>query len=463
MEINNIFSFLSLIVYLIIFLIIYVYVKKMISEKGFNIISMFVLTYTLFYFLVPFIQTFFKLYRDETSIFTRVLNQLGDEELFLNLLISFACLALIVVSYHLNFKGKNNEKKKTPNSLEVPNKLYKKIHSLTDIIFIIGVSSIMIVILDVGSLSAYLSLGSVTRGINKSTTDYISSSSLQFVTLSTVILIPPYLYLYIYRLKKKRIAFIKFIFAMFFAILFLLYNQGRAPLVIFFLPFLFLLRNNGKKKQNFTGLIVLFVTGLILLSYLDGLFNYISYGEFYHKESNLITDFLSEFSYPFTNFSIRNYLIETNGFRNFYDYIIWPFTMIPSGILSIFGFNKELIVSLTSVNTAAYGYLLGVNPSGGVPVDFLTVHYYQFGYLSLILVSFISGRLLKYIDNIFLFFNDYFAIKIVLYRISFSVINIVNNSDLSAIIRNRLDVVLLLIILIYIYKNYRLNENLYKF
>lgn len=68
-------------------------------------------------------------------------------------------------------------------------------------------------------------------------------------------------------------------------------------------------------------------------------------------------------------------------------------------------------------------------------------------------MCFIIGRALRKLDIVFNYFKDNFAIKIVLYRISFSMINILNNADITAIVRNRLDVVVLLIILIYIYRS----------
>ncbi|MFD2044562.1 hypothetical protein ACFSTA_08610 [Ornithinibacillus salinisoli] len=328
--------------------------------------------------------------------------------------------------------------------------LYKKIKLITDIIFLVGVASIVLLIFEVGSLKTYLALGSLTRGLDKSPTDYIGSSYLQLVTLSVIILIPPYLYLYLYRLKNSKIILLKFFISLIFAVLFLLYNQGRAPLVIFFLPFFFAI--GKRRKKGVLGLAILFGVGLFLLAYLDAIFQYLAYGYYAVEQSgNYITEFLSQFSYPFANFSLRNELIQYSGYRYMYDYVIWPFTMIPSSILELIGISKESIISVSTFNTKAYGAFLGVDPTGGIPVDLLTFNYYQFGYFTLLPMCLVIGRILRRLDLIFYFFKNNFAIRIVLYRISFSMIGILNNADLSAIVRNRLDIVLLLLIIIYIY------------
>lgn len=442
-------SYLNVLFYIIIFISIYIFIKGSITKYSFNMLNMFILTFTLFYFIVPFIQTIFKNYRNNTSLFTQILNTLSDGEILFNLLLAICCLMIVIFSYHLKFNKKKKVKiffNKRDNG-----KLYKKILVIADFFLIIGVISIFLLIVEVGSIKTYLSLGALTRGIDKDPTMYIRSSYLQLITLSLVILVTPYLYTYLFRLKKNKSILIRLIISLIFSILFLLYNQGRAPLLLFFLPFLFTI----SKKQNKKGIFsfgILFIIGISLLNYLDGLFKYLSYGVYSVKEgSNFITEFLGEFSYPFTNFALREQLVDFVGFRYMYDYIIWPFTMIPSSLLGLINVSKESLISISIFNTEAYGYFLNVTPDGGIPVDFLTFNFYQYGYISLVINCFIVGLVLRKLDEIFYFYKNSLPIKIILFRISFTLINIMNNADISAIVRNRLDVVILLLILIYIY------------
>lgn len=454
MVFEGIFSYMFFSIYIAVFLLIYMCVKRIISNNGFNVLSIFILTFSIFYLFVPFVQSYFKSERDNTSFFTIMLNQMSDEEVFLNFLICAICLLLIIVSYNLRFKPKGNGSRihfEQTTDVLVQNKMYKKINRITDVVFLVSVTSIILLIIEVGSLKTYLALGSLTRGLDKTPTDYIRPSYLQLVTFSTVVLVTPYLYVYLYRIQKSKILVFKVIVSLIFSILFLLYNQGRAPLILFFLPFFFTFRK--KKKKGFLGLTLLFGIGVFLLSYLDRLFQYLAYGSFtVETNTKFITQFLAEFSYSFANFSLREELVNYSGYRYMYDYFIWPFTMIPSSLLKIIGFSKESLIAVSTINTEAYGVFLGIKPSGGIPVDLLTFNYYQFGYITLIPICLILGRVLKKMDKIFYYFKDDFAIKIVLYRISFSMINILNNADISAIVRNRLDVVILFIIIIYIYK-----------
>jgi len=457
MSIETAFYCMAFLVYFIVFSLIYMYVKKIISAQGFNSLSVFILTFSIFYFVVPFVQTFFVSYRDNTSLFTRMLNQMSNEKVFLNFLIAAICLLLIIVSYNLKldfkFKRTNFERlTKAKVSQKGKGLIFKKINYLADILFILSVGSILVLIIEIGSLKDYLALGSLTRGLDKDPTQYISSSSLQLITLSAIILTTPYLYMYLYRTSKGKLTMIKLIVSLTFSVLFLFYNQGRAPIIIFALPFLFSFRR--KKKKGFLGLTIVFLMGLFALNYLDALFNYLSYGYYQVEEEdvNFVTKFLSEFSYPFANFSLRNELLSFVGHRYMYDYIIWPFTMVPSSLLNIIGLSKTSIVAVSTLNTEAYGYFLGVIPSGGIPVDFLTFNFYQLGYVSLIFICVIVGRVVRKMDEIFYFFKDNFPIKVLLYRLNFSIIAILNNADISAIVRNRLDVVVLFIVLLYIYK-----------
>lgn len=452
---GSFFSYISFFIYILIFFSLFLVVNKNIKNNGFNSLSMFILTFTLFYLIVPFIQTYFNSYKNDLSLFSILLNQYNNIEIFFNFLICCVCLGLILIAY--NFKNKKSKIEMvgevTKNHFNENNILFNKINRISDIIFIISVVSIILLIIEVGSISTYLSLGRLTRGLDKSTSDYIRSSFLQLVTASVLVLVPPYLYLYLYRMKKNKIILMKLIIALLFAVLFLLYNQGRAPLIVFLLPFIFTIRFR-KSKRGIFGLVLLFTIGLFSLNYLDALFRYLAYGYYsLERNNNLITQFLGEFSYPFANFSLRKELLDYSGYRYMFDYFIWPFTMIPSTITQLVGLSKESIIAISTVNVEAYGSFLGIKPSGGIPVDFLTFNYYQFGYISLFISCIVTGRLLRAFDNIIYLFRNNIAIQIVLYRLTFSMINILNNADFSAIVRNRLDVVILLIILLYIRKH----------
>src|SRR5699024_5072659 len=137
--------------------------------------------------------------------------------------------------------------------------------------------------------------------------------------------------------------------------------------------------------------------------------------------------------------------------RNYFDFLIWPFTMIPDRLLNFLGITKKGLESVSIKSTDAYSQLVGLNPSGGIPVDLMTLNFFQSGYISLIFNSILFGILLKVIDNAISFFQNNLAIELIKYRISFSMVNMINNADPSAIVRNRLDIVLVIIVFMIIY------------
>lgn len=451
-------SFLAYIffpIYLVTYATIFLLVRKILLKRGFNVMCMFILTYSLFYLIVPFFQTYFPNSRNYDSEFTLLLNNLSDEKIFVNFLIAVLFLCLILFSYSTTIKNNLKRGKSTVDISERINydaPYVRKVSIVADILLFISVISILLLIIETGSVSNYLSLGVLTRGLDKDTSSYIRSSYLQLVTSSVLVLATPYIYLFLYRLRNKKITFIKFLISIFFSVLYLLHEQGRAPLIIFFLPFLMV--SKKIKKRNIFGLLILTIIVVMSLEHIDSLFKYLAYGYFPINEdtTSYISTFLGEFSYPFTNFALKEELVQFVGFRFGLDYLIWPFTIIPNVFLKIVGLNKENIVSVLFLNTDAYGEILNLQPNGGIPVDFLTLNFYQLGYFSLFILCIIVGYLLRYFDRIFRYFQGNLPITILLYRLSFSMINILNNNDPSAIIRNRLDVVIIVIIIIYIYK-----------
>ncbi len=445
-------SYIFFFVYIIVYIALFFYVKKILKKEGFNVMCMFILTYALFYLLVPFIQTYFVIYRNEESLFAILLNSVSIEEIFLNFLLAVIFLAIIIFSYSVRTTSITKEEHKNIliSKIEANAQYIKKVIKGTDLLFIVSVLSILLLIREAGSLRNYLSLGALTRGLNKDTSVYIRSSYLKLVTASVIVLFTPYMYLFLYRLKKSKSLLIKLVISLIFAIIFLLYNQGRAPLIIFLLPFLFTFKN--MRTKNIFSLVLLMIFVLLSLDYINAFFKYLAYGYFpTGNSSKYINTFLGEFSYPFANFTLRHNLVKYVDYRLGYDYLIWPTSIIPNSLLKIIGFDKDTIAFILTMNTNAYSELLNLIPNGGIPVDFLTFHFYQFGYVSLLIASIIVGKLIKYFDRIFDFFRDEFVIRVVLYRLSFSMINILNNNDLSAIIRNRLDIVVIAIFIIYIY------------
>jgi oligosaccharide repeat unit polymerase len=443
------FVVLALIVFLIPLICIYFYASKSIAKYGFNNINIFILIYTIFYILVPFFSIFFKDYRDDTTLYNMVLNSFNDYSILFNSILCIFFLGVILFVYH-------NPVTREPFNIEINKEeihsiniyLYKKINRFADGIFIIGGSSIIILVISSGGILNYLALGSSARGATSTISDHISSGLIPLITLSVIILVCPYLYYYLLKVKNNNILKFKFILSMLLVIFYLIYNQGRAPLLLFLLPFF--LVSKFMKRKKLLKLVLLFLTCFPLLNILNGFFLYLSYGVYRTEEHSILSSFLLEFSYPFTNFLNRNYLIEVNGFRYGLDYIYWFFTLIPNSILKLIGLSKDSIETLGSLNTNGYSIITNSENQGGIPVDFLTFNYYEGGYLTLLIALVLTGYLLKILDRNFLILKNNLAIKIILYRISISILNLITNSDWSVIARTRTDIIILVFFVIYI-------------
>lgn len=446
-------SILEYIYILLINLFSIIFVVKAYKKHQVNIFTFFSLTFYIFYIFTPTIYLFTRITTSYEVVFLIILNSFSNIEVISGVL--FASIILVLMNYLYNLLYRINNKiylVDINTGIEANKKRLKKIYILTDFIFIIGFVCITLLIAETGSIQSYLSLGSLTRGIDKDPTMIIRSSYLMLVTLSTVILATPYLYLYLFLEKKKKIILIKFIIALFFAILFLLYNQGRAPLILFILPFIFF--NKRVQSLGLPYLTILMILSMGLLRYLDSIFNYITYGIWKVDDSeSILKSFVTEFSYPFSNFMLKENFIEISGYRVFYDYVIWPFTLIPNSFLELIGIDKSKITSVSLINTDNYVVLSNMQSNGGIPVDILTFHYYQLGYLGLFIGLIITLFLILYLDKIFKFYKFDLMIKIIVLRISFSVISMINNADFSAIIRNRLDIIILIILLCLLYKS----------
>lgn len=447
---------LSCVILLSVILWLLMYIGKRIKKEGFNCINVFILIYTTFYIVTPLVFIIFEGKRDTSTLYNIALGSISNENILFNCIICIILLGFLIFMYN-QYKPKTRSKKKLDiNNIQKDNiKIYKKLNLIADLLFIIGSISIIIIIISVGGIKSYLALGSATRGAVSRATEFISSEALPLITLSQIILVSPYIYFYLMKTDNKKIIKYKLIGSLFFAILYLFYNQGRAPLILFLIPFL--LVSKFIKRTKLIGLIILFILCFPLLEYLNGIFLYLSYGVYRTESRDIISTFLLEYSYPFSNFALKNELVNINGFRMGIDYILWIINIIPSSILKFVGIYKGNYQLVGNINTNSYSVITGYAVSGGIPVDFLTFNYYQGGYIILIFSIVIVALLLKKVDSYFYILKENLAFKIILYRVSISIINIMTNSDLSVIVRTRMDILILLFIIIYMGKKYSLR------
>lgn len=459
------FSVLLIFLSCIIALWICIYSYRQIQRNGFNCCTTFLMVMILFYIAIPLLYVVFQDRRDASTAFNRLLSTKSLDDIAINMFLASAFIALILFFYHCSVKHrgiilyrrfgkKNTTDSQTWDKINGIAKI--KIERISDITLILGGISIIVCIFAVGGISRYLALGSQTRGLNKNLSDYISSSFLPLITLSNIILAPPFLYKYLLGIKlhvKRKSTFlkVKFLVSFCLAVIYLLYNQGRLPLLLFFVPFL--LDMKIARKAKIGTLIVLSILCIFALEPLSNLFIYLSYGRVVSTQgAGLLNTLLLEFTYPFSNFVNRSELLKYVGMRWGIDYIQWPLTVLPSSILKLVGFSKSSIETIGSLNTNAYSTIVRV-VGGGIPTDFFTFNYYQFGMASLLIALPVVAFVLKIIDSRISNVADNAAAKILILRVCFLLISMVNNFDFSVIFRMRFDFLIIVWAIFYIAKN----------
>lgn len=466
---ESLFDICIIVFSLLITAIVIVKTAKSIKRKGFCCGDTFFMIMTLFYIVVPFLYLLFPDKANRTTLFNRLL---ANNTMPQFATCMFLCSLLILLGwtfyrtnskYHFTFGRNKNKKWKYTSAANfdwkpVNNRCRRIIIMWADIFFIIGVASIITCFFAVGGVKNYLALGSKTRGLNKNVTDYISSAFLPLITLSSIILASPYLYKTIMDIDKSGIFLkIRFYLSFVFAVFYLVYNQGRLPMLLFFVPFL--LNSKLANRAKVISLLTVSVFCVFLLEPLSNLFSYLSFGHISNNShKNLIATLLGYFTYPFTNFLNRRILVANAGFRYGLDYIAWPMLVLPSFVLNAFGLSKTGFVTLQLLNTGAYESVVGLTAGGGIPVDFITFNYYQFGWLAIIPGLYIATRLLHSIDARILFLKNNHSSRILTLRLTFLLVSLFNNFDFSAILKMRTDFIIITIMLFYISRKGKEHE-----
>lgn len=443
-----------LLIVLIVGLLLFSPIKQAIwkvKQYGFTPGVLFFAILLLFYIVIPIIYVLIPEYRDDTTLFNILLGKNSDSSIAMAVMM----MSILILLYYFSYiRGKSNYDSSILIDWNSANDACsRKIERIADVCFVLGALSVGICMQAVGGFMSYLAFGVNMRGIDKDMTMTIDSALLPLITLSTVVLVSPYLYyMLVHKDSKGSIKHkIKFWASFFLATIYLLYNQGRLPLLLFFVPFL--LDMKVFKRMSLWSLLLITIGSVFLLSIMDSLFIYLSFGYWDSgSDSSFLNTLLLEFTYPFSNFINRDTLVDKIGFRYGYDYIVWILLLIPASLLSPLGIVKKNITTMGLLNTEAYSSVLNQIAGGGIPTDFFTFNYYQFGYFSLIIATIIAGKLLSKLDGIVTQIRNNPMTSIITLRISFLLISLVNNFDFSVIFRMRFDLLILIYVLYYINK-----------
>src|SRR5690554_2375275 len=225
---------LIFLIFIIMFSHMFIIIKNNIRRYGFNAYNLYSLSYCLFYIFVPFIHFAFPNQVNKTTLFNKLILTQSAYNIFFTSLMLYFIYILFNFIYNYYKRKKQNDilviKRYSSNSKRV---ISKYIFYTANIIFVISLFSILLIIINVGGLKNYLALGAYTRGHITESDKYISNNLLPFITLSVFSLISPYLYYCLIKLKRNLYYKLFFVLSFILAIIYLIYNQGRAPLILF--------------------------------------------------------------------------------------------------------------------------------------------------------------------------------------------------------------------------------------
>lgn len=440
-------------------------VMKNIKQKGFLCGNMFIAIYVLFYIFVPIAYLVLPLEKHADISFVMLINTKEPKEIASAMFFAVIILYVFVFSYCQNrsylvsyVRTTNRDIHEKELNEDIDKKSEKIVAGVANVCSVIGIGAILLCIIATGGLRNYLALGTWTRGMYKDSSIAIDAKYLKYISLSSIILVSPYLFFYLSKATHKKVYRNSFIVSFCFSIIYLLYNQGRLPILLFIIPFILCMKVARKYKLMFIMLIG--IGGVLLFEPLQNLFHYLSTGSKRETTSLMeaVDTFVTGISFAFSSFLNRTALVDISGYRYGIDFVIWPLVIIPASILKIVGIDKASISLIGYVNSIGMEKLAGFY-SGGVPTDLLTFCFYQFGTIGIIVLVIIWAKFTRFLDkkmNTINYKNE--AITIVVIRIGLLFINLVGNFDFSVFIKNRIDFIILVVVLLYIEHNSRVYE-----
>lgn len=339
------------------------------------------------------------------------------------------------LKYRISIKKHKSNEENTKRIID--KKKFLKIFEVVGIsTLIVGGVSFLIIIHSLGGIANTLAIGEQFRGFDaeNSLASFIGANKALLFIPSRLITVTPIIYYFLIINRKQPIDKVVFVISFILAIIFLLFNAGRSPLILFLLPFIYILLKNIFKKV-WSLLIILGVMSLPLLDILDSFFIYLSTNNW----SEVKVDYLSyiyQFVFPFRNIVNIQEIINASSFQYGTNIIKEVLDVLPR-------INFDPLYYITSE------YFGGANWRSGIPTDILTYGYFQMGIIGIILtllvVGFIAGILEKKLINLPIGKSRDFISAVM----ATSVMGIVTYTDLSSLLKSNVILLSICFVLIF--------------
>lgn len=402
-------------------------------KKGANTFTSLLFSIMFFYMIIPL---FLLINEEEMSQYTDLQIYLYDyntSKLFFYQVIVLVFIMIFYLIYNQTINRMSNSKTGFESNTFVIIKYFKLVGWIS---LIIGGISFILFLGSLGGVRQALAISELARSFNTQLTEFMPYyASLLIIPARLITLVPIFfMTVYLFQPENKRY-FIIMICTFPIAVIFYLFNAGRAPLIAYLLCFLIPIL---KKRIKYPWPIVI-LTGFVslpLLDILDSIFLYFSTGVWIEYSTNY-SSYLYQFSFPYKNLINSLDIITASGIRYGQDFITSIISFIP-------GINFSISYDVTTQ------YFLGENwkSLGGIPNDLITFSIIEFSLLGVVLFSYLLGITLAKIDFKLSKWESNSAYILVISSINILLFLFVQAADIQPLVRSFLLIALVIGVLI---------------
>lgn len=414
-----------------IFWVSYLLNKKNRGNKGVTVCSGVLISVMIYYFIIPLICIIFKSELENYNGYMKVICNYDWD----NFLIGICAVVLFVGTFYLSY-SKKNTKKKTYIYQFSPNKMFRVTRFFFWCSFLVGSISFLLYIRAFGGVARLLSYAEYLRSFATSGEMLVSYYSSLLVIPSKLIMVAPILAVYLIQNRESILYKICLVMAIILAVLYLLSNSGKAPIILFTLSFVVPYMKKYM-KHPWRWMIIIGCLSLPILGVLDGLFMYLAGGEWKVTSREWI-DFIPQFVHPWANTLSLREIIDIDGFRWGKDFVTGVLNILP-------GINFAPSFEVTSMFYSGSNW----RNIGGTPTDIILFGYFQFGYLGVLLVGWICGILVGKIDRILRQIPNDYACSVIKTSMIVNMFTLITNADPTSIIMGQFQLIIASLCVLY--------------
>ncbi|WLR55468.1 O-antigen polymerase [Mesobacillus subterraneus] len=356
-------------------------------------------------------------------------------------------------AFHLGYVFSSKYKLRISNFQK--RKIKYKIHSINSLkiftiigygTFLIGGISFLILINSLGGILNALTIGEKFRGFGETAlSDFVGVNTALLFIPSRLITVTPIIFYFLLINRKNKMDKIVFSLSFPFAILFFLFNAGRAPLIIYLLAFLYIFLKRYTKKV-WIKIFALGIISLPLLDVLDKFFIFLSTNQWYEIKVNYLS-YIYQFTHPFKS------VVNLRGIVTIEDYYFGS-----SVFRDIFSILPKINFDPLFFEVSEYFYGTNWSSIGGVPTDLLTYGYFQMGIPGVISLLLMVGYLTGKIDKTLLLLPQNKSRDFISVVMATNISGVIPSADLSSLLRGNVMLISISIILFLTYKQQNKNK-----